>query len=255
MTDKATILTLGIMVIGGFTTGISLRFLFDAMADPDWTMAIWIPLAILGFSTLAFSERIERFAYERIFPDEIEHYQARQEKNRRLKGKLTDDDRAFERRSTHSMCFMAIGAVAMVAIISKLIEFTILDREMGYWQMVWVILTPLMPYFLIVWYFKARAKMRKDYPESGNIVVLPENRPRFERSLRIFGFGWILITAFSMIVQGFACDHFVGEFIEKDHILIHIIIMVPLTLIIVGLLTGFCNELSHFDKNRRFLDE
>lgn len=255
MTDKATILTLGIMVIGGFTTGISLMFLMDTMFDPDWTMAIWIPLAILGFSTLAFSERIEKFAYERIFPDEIEHYQARQEKNRRLKEKLTADDRAFERRSTHSMCFMAIGVVAMAFIMSKLIEFTMLDREMGYWQMAWVILTPLMPYFLVVWYFKARAKMRKDYPESGNMVFLPENRSRYERSMRIFGFGWMLITAFSMIVQYSACDYFIGEFIEKDHILIHIIMMIPLTLIIVGVLMGFCNELSYFDKNRRFLDE
>lgn len=255
MTDKATIVTLGIMVIGGFTTGISLRFIIDVMADPDWTIAIWIPLAILGFSTLAFSERIERFSYERIFPDEIEQYQARQEKNRRLKEKITDDDRALSRKTDNNSILATSIFLILVFCMLRLFDLTVLDRELGYWQSAWMIMTPVIVYIIIVGYVHRMMKITKKYPESGRFIVFSENRSRFERTVTAFGIGFTIMTIVTVCALIFSCSYYMGETIVENHILIHIVLSAPLLLAFVGVMNWLCIDVSFADKNPRFIDE
>lgn len=167
---QSNMLIMGLMVVGGAITGISIHYI--TIADSRSTI-IAAPFLALGISILLFSNRIERLVFSKLSSQSAyERYLDEQKREEKLNERKPENYYEFAKGISRTI-FLTSASIITIAIVPQLV-WRIMDGQiLNDWMMCCMIWSSW--FYIIPMYFwtKLRIYYRTEYPDCPRMIVPP----------------------------------------------------------------------------------
>lgn len=167
---QSNMLIMGLMVVGGAITGISINYITIADLRSSIIAALFFAL---GISILLLSNRIERLVFSKLSSQSAyERYLDRQKREERLNERKPENYNAFARGIIRTNLLTMASLIAIVVVSSRI--WTMMDCQiLDDWMMccmIWSSWFYIIPMYI---WAKGRIHYRTEYPDCPRMIIPP----------------------------------------------------------------------------------